>query len=141
VKKIIISTCIFLGLSATAAADFDGKKPLLCSTVTVTECVPGGSCEQVKNTEINAPDFLRIDVRKKTITGTADGAERPTNKIESSAALGNSLFLQGKASGLEHLPEDSLAWSVSINEETGAMVFTASGDEVAFVIFGSCIAL
>lgn len=139
-KKIIISTCIFLGLSATATADFDGKKPLLCSTVTVNECVPGGSCEQVKNTDINAPDFFRIDVRKKTITGTAAGAERPTNKIESSGVLGSSLFLQGTASGLENLPEDSLAWSVSINTVTGAMILTASGDEVAFVISGSCIA-
>jgi len=141
VKKIIISTCIFLGLSATAAADFDGSDPLLCATVTVTECVPGGSCEQVKNTEVGAPDFFRIDVRKKTMTGTADGAERPSNKIESSGVLGDSLFLQGKASGLEHLPEDSLAWSVSVNQVTGDMVLTASGDEVAFVIFGSCVAL
>ena len=140
-KKIIISTFILLGLSATAAADFDGSKPLLCSTVTVNECVPGGICARVLNVEIGAPDFIRIDVRKKTMTGTADGAERPSNKIESSAILGNSLFLAGKASGLEHLPEDSLAWSVSVNQDTGDMVLTASGDEVAFVIFGSCIAL
>jgi hypothetical protein len=140
VKKTILSTCIFLGLSATAAADFDGSKPLLCSTVTVNECVPGEGCEQVNNSEIGAPDFVRIDIRKKTMTGTADGAERPSNKIESSAVVGNSLFLQGKASGLEHLPEDSLAWSISVNQDTGDMVLTASGDEVAFVIFGSCIA-
>ena len=140
-KRIIISTCIFLGLSATAAADFDGKKPLLCSTVTVNECVPGGSCERVENTEINAPDFFRIDVRKKTITGTAAGAERPTNKIDSSAVLGDSLFLQGKARADEDTPEDALAWSVSVNQETGHMVLTASGDEVAFIIFGSCIAM
>jgi hypothetical protein len=140
VKKTILSTCIFLGLSATAAADFDGSKPLLCSTVTVNECVPGGSCEQVRNVEIGAPDFIRIDVRKKTMSGTAKGAERPANKIDSSAVLGNSLFLQGKASGLEHLPEDSLAWSISVDQATGEMVLTASGNEVAFVIFGSCMA-
>lgn len=140
-KKTILSTCIFLGLSATAAADFDGSKPMLCSAVSVNECVPGGICEQVLNAEVGAPDFFRIDVRKKTMTGTANGAERPPNKIESSAVLGNSLFLQGKASGLEHLPEDSLAWSVSVNQDTGDMVLAASGDEVAFVIFGSCIAL
>jgi len=141
VKKIIISTCIFLGLSAAAAADFDGSETLLCSTVTVNECVPGGSCEKVSNKDVGAPDFVRVDVRKKTMTGTADGAERPSSKIESSAVLGESLFLQGKASGLEHLPEDSLAWSVSVNQVTGHMVLTASGDEVAFVVFGSCVAL
>jgi len=141
VKKTILSTCIFLGLSATAAADFDGSKPMLCSAVSVIECVPGGVCAQVQTVEIGAPDFFRIDVRKKTITGTANGAERPPNKIESSTVLGNSLFLQGSASGLEQMPEDSLAWSFSVNQDTGDVVMTASGDEVAFVIFGSCIAL
>ena len=114
---------------------------MLCSAVTVNECAPGGSCEQVKNTEVGAPDFFRIDVRKKSITGTAGGADRPTNKIETSAVVGNQLMLQGTASGLEQLPEDSLAWSISVNQETGGMVLTASGDEVAFVIFGACIAL
>ncbi len=140
-KKIIISISFFLGLSATAAADFDGSDPLLCSVVTVNECVPGGSCEAVKNTDINAPDFFRVDVRKKSITGMSDGTERPSNKIESSSVLGSSLFLQGKAKAVEDMPEDVLAWSVSVNQETGDMVLTASGDEVAFVIFGSCAAL
>ena len=140
-KKIIISTFIFLGLSAVAAADFDGSDPLLCSVVTVNECVPEGSCEQVDNEDINAPDFLRVDVRKKSVTGMSDGAERPSNKIESSAVLGDSLFLQGKARAVEDMPEDALAWSVSVNQETGDMVLAASGDEVAFVIFGSCVAL
>lgn len=139
-KKILTFCAALLCTQAAVAADFDGSKPLLCSAVTVSECVPGGSCEQVNNSEVGAPDFFRIDVRKKTMTGTAAGAERPSNKIESSGVLGNSLFLQGKASGLEHLPEDSLSWSVSVNQDTGAMVLTASGDQVAFVIFGSCIA-
>ena len=140
-KRIIVSALVFLSVSSVYAADFDGSKPLLCSTVTVNECVPGGSCDAVSSIDVGAPDFFRIDVRKKTVTGTADGAERPSNKIESSAVLGNSLFLQGKASGLEHLPEDSLAWSASVNQVTGDFVLAASGDEVAFVIFGACVAL
>ncbi len=140
-KKIIITISFFLGFSATAVADFDGSDPLLCSVVTVNECVPGGSCEQVRNTDINAPDFFRVDVRKKSITGMSDGAERPSNRIESSDVLGESLFLQGKARATEDMPEDALAWSVSVNQDTGDMVLTASGDEVAFVIFGSCAAL
>ena len=140
IRTLIISASVFLGLSATAAADFDGKKPLLCSMVSVSECVPGGSCEAVSNSDIGAPDFVRIDTRKKTVTGIADGADRPSNKIESSDVLGDSLFLQGNASRPD-APEDALAWSVSVNQETGDMILTASGDEVAFVIFGSCVAL
>ena len=139
-KRTITLCAALLCVQAAVADDFDGSKPLLCSTVTVNECVPGEGCEQVTNKEINAPDFISIDVRKKTMSGTAGGVDRPANKIDSSAVLGNMLSLQGRASGLKHLPEDSLAWSISIDQATGDMVFTASGNDVAFVLFGSCIA-
>lgn len=73
-KRIIVSALVFLSVSSVYAADLDSSRPLLCSTVTVIDCVPGGSCEQVKNKEVGAPDFIRIDVRKKTMTGAADVA-------------------------------------------------------------------
>ena len=140
-KRIIISAVVFLGLSATASADFDGSKPMLCSTVTVNECSPDGSCDAVSARDINAPDFIRVDVRKKTMTGTAGGTDRPANKIDSAKVLGGMLFLQGKAEAPEAASDDGLAWSMAIDQESGYMVLTGSGHAVAFVIFGSCMAL
>ncbi len=32
-------------------------------------------------------------------------------------------------------------WTIAISEATGKMVLTASGDEVAFTIFGKCTTL
>ena len=140
-KKIIISVMALLPFSIAAAADFDGSKPLLCSTVNVNECSPDGSCEPVSAREVNAPDFFSIDVRKKTVTGTAGGTDRPTNKIDSADVLGGMLMVQGKAANPEaEGADEGLAWSVAIDTESGYMVLTASGHAAAFVIFGSCIA-
>ena len=131
--------CTTAGLAG--AAEFDGSEPLLCSSVTVNECLPNGDCERVSANSVNAPNFLRIDVKKKTVANAAADATSPPNTIESSALLGDKLYLQGKDDGFEGVRDDGLAWSVSIDQETGEMVLTASGSEVAFVIFGSCIAI
>jgi len=46
--------------------------------------------------------------------------------------------LQGAEDGIEGVI-DGLGWSLSISEDNWDMVLTGSGDEVGFVIFGSCI--
>jgi hypothetical protein len=127
--------------SIATGADFDGSKPLLCSTATLSECIPGGICEQVTSEEVNAPDFLRINVKKKTITVDAAGQQdRPPTKIKSSSTIDEKLFLQGSDDGVEGV-RDGLAWSVAIDQNSGKMVLTASGDAVGFVIFGACTTL
>ncbi len=37
-----------------------------------------------------------------------------------------------------HGVEAGRGWSMAITEAAGRMVVTASGDEVAFVVFGAC---
>ena len=130
--------CVMAGI--TAAADFDGSKPLLCAAATLSECIPGGVCEQVTSEELNAPDFLRIDLKKKTIAVDVAGPENPPpSQIKSSAIIDEKLFLQGSDAGKGI--RDGLAWSLAIEQNSGKMVFTASGDAVAFVIFGACTTL
>jgi hypothetical protein len=134
-----------VGLSVVAgiatAADFDGSKPLLCSAATLSECLPGGVCEQVTSESINAPDFFRINFKKKTITVDKAGQEDPPpNQIKSSATIDEKLFLQGSDDGVEGV-RDGVAWSMAIDQNNGKMVLTASGDAVGFVIFGACTTL
>ena len=131
--------CAVAGLAT--ADDFDGSKPLLCALATLNECVPGGVCEQVTSESINAPDFLNVDVRKKTVTAVVPGLdERPPGEILSTAILDEKLFLQGADDGVDGI-RDGLAWSIAIDQNSGKMVFTASGDAVAFVAFGACTTL
>lgn len=48
------------------------------------------------------------------------------------------LILQGAEDGLEGV-RDGVGWTLVISEDTGKFVLTASGEEVAFVVFGACI--
>jgi hypothetical protein len=49
------------------------------------------------------------------------------------------LILQGAEDGVENV-RDGLGWTAAISEESGKFILSASGEEVAFVIFGACIA-
>jgi len=136
--KLLCVSLVLAPLGLASAADFDGSKPMLCAAVNLQECVPGGGCESVTPESINAPEFLRIDGKKKTITAVVPNETRPATKILSSTKTDDKLILQGADEGLEGVRDDGLAWSVAIDLETGKMVLSASGEEVAFVIFGSC---
>ena len=139
--KLICTAGLCAMATFATAADFDGSKPLLCSTGTLSECIPGGVCEQVTSESVNAPDFLRIDFKKKTIRAdTAGQQDRPPSPIKSSTTIDEKLFLQGADDGIEGI-RDGLAWSMAIDQKTGKMVLTASGDDVGFVIFGACRAI
>jgi hypothetical protein len=106
--------------------------------IDILECVPGGKCEERIPGEVDIVQFLRVDAKNKIVTGTrGDGIER-TSAIERVEHLDGKLILQGADEGVEGV-RDGIGWSVAIAEDTGKMVVTGSGDEVAFVIFGACI--
>lgn len=136
--KLFCAALVLAPMGLVAAADFDGSKPLLCAAVNLHECVPGVGCESVTAESINAPEFLRIDIKKKTITVAAQNQSRPPSHIKSSAILDDKLIIQGADAGVEGVRDDGLAWSLAINQNTGKMVLSASGEKVAFVVFGSC---
>ena len=59
------------------------------------------------------------------------------SEIENLEKIDGKVILQGAEDGIEGV-RDGLGWSMTIAEETGKMVLTASGDAVAFVMFGAC---
>ena len=136
--KLLCAAIVFAPIGFVAAADFDGSKTLLCASMELQECIAGVGCERVTADNINAAEFFRIDVKKKTITVSARNQSRPPQRIESSATTDHLLVIQGSDNGVEGVRDDALAWSIAIDKISGKMVLTASGDEVGFVVFGSC---
>jgi len=119
------------------AGDFDGSKELICAVMDLTECGPGGKCQQVTAEDVGIPLFLRINFKENKISTThADGTKR-SSEIERSEKVDGKLIIQGAEDGIEGV-RDGVGWSLAIAEETGKIVLTASGDEVGFVIFGAC---
>ena len=50
------------------------------------------------------------------------------------------MILQGAEDGYEKM-RDGLGWTLAIAENSGQVVLTASGDQVAFVVFGAALTL
>ncbi len=136
--KLLCAAIVFAPVGFATAADFDGSKPLLCASVSLNECLPDADCESVTADNINAAEFFRIDVKKKTIVVSARNQSRAPQKIESSSKTDDLLVIQGSDNGVEGVRDDGLAWSIAIDKISGKMVLTASGDEVGFVVFGAC---
>lgn len=143
-NKLKLMVLVLLGIClapyTAAAGDFDGSQPLLCASMDIIECDAGGECFQVTAESINAPQFLRIDFKKKNIRAKRTSKDERTTMIERMERVDGKLIVQGAEDGIEGV-RDGLGWTLAIAEETGKMVLTGSGDEVAFVVFGACTPL
>lgn len=130
-KRIVLTMFIIFAIPLLASAgSFDGSAPLLCALVETFECGDVENCQQGTAQDVNIPQFLRIDFKKKMISGNRVGVEKRTTKIDNMAKHDGRLILQGAQEGM--------GWSIMIKESTGKMTLTASGDEVGFVVFGAC---
>ena len=129
--------CLLITPLSVMAQVFDGSKPLYCAIADVIECVPGGECQEVMPENVNLPNFLFINFKKKRITASKEGGVQRTSKIENRERVDGKLIVQGIEDGVEGV-KDGLGWSIAISESTGKMVVTGSGDQVGFVMFGAC---
>lgn len=140
-KRKLSTGLIALAMSwggAAGASSFDGSQPLLCASATVIECLRVEGCRLVPPEAIAAPHFMRVDFSAKTLTASGPGDAQKSSAIERSETVDGKLILQGAEDGVEGV-RDGLGWTIAISQDTGKMVLTASGDDVAFTIFGSCM--
>ena len=132
-KKATIGV-LTVGLALTQypalAQGIDGADPLICAAINTIQCEAGASCLEGDAQALNVPSFVRVSLADKTIRGTRPNGESLDTVIGSSTRDEGELLLQGV--------ENGRGWSMAITEATGRMVLTASGDEVAFVVFGAC---
>jgi len=129
----IIASLIILGFFAAvspafAEDDFDGTKPLLCSSIEALDCDPGVTCERGIPDIMGAPQFLRIDFAKKEIAGP-----KRTTVIRMMEKDDDQIVLQGYEIGL--------GWTLAIDRGTGNMRITFAGENSSFIIFGACTPL
>ena len=127
--------CSLIGLMIASAslfaADFDGSKPILCASLDVLECVDGRDCDVVAADDVDAPQFISIDLKHDKLQLDRSGQSRHP-ELRNREKLNNRLVLQGVGA------ETGLGWTFSVDQDTGKFVLSASGDEVAFIIFGAC---
>ena len=93
--------------------------------------------EDVDPDTVGLPRKFIIDFKARLIQPSKDSLVRKTTKITHIEHLENKLILQGVEDGVENI-DDGLAWSIVILKKTGKVVLSASGDGVAYVLFGVC---
>lgn len=113
-----------------SAAGLDGTDPLICATAEAFDCAPNSQCIRDSPETVNLPRFIRVDFAgKRAFTKRVSGEERVA-EIMSQQSVDGRLVLQGVQLG--H------GWSMAISQETGAMSLAVVGDEIGFVVFGTC---
>ena len=135
-RQVFVLVASVFGVTAVAA-DFDGSEPLICSFGQVIECDAGSECRVVSHDSVDAPDFVKLDFRRKQLIASTAGVDSPPDNIVNIINLDNNVVVQGIQGGTEGV-RDTLGWSMSISHETGQMVLTGSGENAGFVIFGAC---
>ncbi len=120
--------------ASAAAADFDGSEPLMCSLGQVVECDAGEKCRVVTNESVDAPDFVKLDFKKKQMMSTTAGEDSPAADVRVTDVTTH-IVVQGTQGSGEG---NALGYSMSINKATGKMVAAGAGENAGFVIFGAC---
>jgi len=128
--RLILAVIIVTPLSAMSGT-FDGSQPLVCAVIETYDCNEGIECERGLAGSINLPQFIRIDFKKKTISGTLPNGMVKTTEIKNMETHVGSLILQGV--------QREMGWSIAIAVETGKMNMTMASESVGFSVFGACI--
>ncbi|MBW2452135.1 MAG: hypothetical protein JRF07_07280 [Deltaproteobacteria bacterium] len=135
-RSIAVAIVMLLPITVNAA-EFDGSAPLLCSIIDVVECSPGGECLRSDASGVNLPYFVKIDLSDQVIRVPQGHGDSRTTPIREVTHLDGKLILQGAEEASE-TEQDAVGWTMSIDEDDGRMIFSASRDQVGFVIFGAC---
>ena len=137
--KIVFGVGIFfISLVATAiAGDFDGSKPLSGVTGKIIEINQYKIIDDVDPDTVGLPKNFLIDFNSKTLRPSKDSLVRRTITFKSLVHIENKMVMQGVDEGVEGV-DDGLAWSLTISKKNGNAILSASGDGVAYVVFGVC---
>lgn len=121
-----------LALAGVASASsYDGSKPLLCALFTSDVCNPVDGCSHGTADDANVPRFVRMDFKKDRIEILDEARRGEITKIGSWRSTEGRTMIQGS--------EGPRGWTVSIDQATGELTLAATGDEIGFVVFGTCI--
>jgi hypothetical protein len=123
--------------ASAAAGDFDGSKPLAGTVERIVAVYPDRVVEDVDPETVGLPKAFTIDFRSRTIRPSPDSLVRKVLSIQRITRVEEKIVLQGVDEGIEGV-EDAMAWSLTLSRKNGQAVLSASGEGVAYVVYGVC---
>jgi hypothetical protein len=132
-RGLMMGICMtYLACASPVRAAGEENAPLLCAPGEPIQCESKGECAQGTIQGVRLPRFIRVDFAAQQLSGAVEGGKVVT-AIQNRQQLDGMLVLQGT--------ENGRGWSMAINEKSGDMTLTVSGDQVGFVVFGACTRL
>jgi hypothetical protein len=131
-KLVTVAAAAALCVASGSALAIDDDKDILCATTQVQDCPEVGDCKQVRAEDVDAPTFMRINLKKKEI-----GIGTRSVKIERTEEVENRVIFQGAEDGREDRP-DGVGWTMSIDKESGRFSIAAVGSQEVVILFGAC---
>ena len=116
---------------ASALGDnISGADKVLCASATVVLCVDSGACESMSPEELNVPQFINVDLKKRRLHSTEASGQNRSTKINKVTRDEGFIYLQGI--------EDGRAFSFVINEATGLSTAAVARQDISVTVFGAC---
>ncbi len=119
-----------LAVVTARADDVTGADKLLCSSGQLAACFDDGECESAPPWVLNVPAFILVDLTKKQLSTTPASGENRVSPIRNLERTDGRIVLQGVEGGR--------AFSLLIDEQTGALTAAVARDGLGVVVFGNC---
>ncbi len=107
-----------------------GADRMLCVPGPVFHCVNDGGCNSELPEDENIPQFIEVDLKRKTLAVTRASGEDRSTPIQSQARTAGYIYLQGV--------ENGRTFSMVISENTGDLTFVVATDGETASMFGEC---
>ena len=129
-KKMAIAIAGFVLGGLVQAENLDGVNEMICAPAQVQICIENDTCYAATPAELGVPDFVVIDIKKKTISTTKSSNQNRSSSFSSVTKDDGLIYLQGS--------EGERVFSFVIDEATGRMTVAIALDGMSVTVFGAC---
>ena len=127
IAALVLALLFALPVAGDVLKDADR---MLCVPGPVFHCVADGGCNSGAPEDENIPDFIEVDLKRKTLAATRASGEDRSTPIKSQAREAGYIYLQGV--------ENGRSFNMVISESTGDLTFTVAADGETATMFGDC---
>ena len=103
---------------------------MLCVPGPVSHCVADGGCNSGLPEDENIPEFIEVDLKRKTLAATRASGEDRSTTIRDQVREAGFIYLQGV--------ENGRTFSMVISENTGNLTFVVATHGETATMFGGC---
>ena len=127
IAALVLALLFALPVAGDVLKDADR---MLCVPGPVFHCVADGGCNSGAPEDENIPDFIEVDLKRKTLATTKASGEDKSTPIQNKVHEAGYIYLQGV--------ENGRSFSMVISENTGDLTFVVAADGETATMFGAC---